>query len=386
MAHRLPETYVRLPRSWWPKGKGWENIEDPVVPLRVNLYGHPLAGLIWEKSCKERLYKAGFELAKGWESLYVHKKSGIWLSVYVDDFHMAGPEQEMKKMWKILDKHIDLDPPNPFNNNVFLGCEQEDIETKSLGSELIKQKSEFYHYLTQKPVDTSQQKTPSHPEMPLNAPKPKKKKIKIKIKISEGQPCTPTGDASSPSAPKQMLAAEVPSHIRAYVHKMKGQAEQAVLRYLELAKTKASTLKKVPTPCIEDHALPPEDFTTRGELSPVAARIVLKALYLARLLRIDCYWTVNNLAREVTRWTVACDKRLHRLISYIHHTADYVLTSFVGDEPEDCYLTWFSDASFAGDLRDSKSTTGGILCIVGPNTYVPITWICKKRRSLAQLD
>ena len=43
---KLPETYVRLPRSWWPKGQGWENIEDPVVPLRVNLYGHPLAGLI----------------------------------------------------------------------------------------------------------------------------------------------------------------------------------------------------------------------------------------------------------------------------------------------------------------------------------------------------
>ena len=56
---------------------------------------------------------------------------------------------------------------------------------------------------------------------------------------------------------------------------------------------------------------------------------------------------------------------------------------FVGDAPGDCWLTLFSDASFAGDLRDSKSTPGGILCLVGPNTFVPIKWICKKQGAVS---
>ena len=35
-----PDIWVRLPRHKWPKS--WTSIEDPVVPLERNLYGHPL--------------------------------------------------------------------------------------------------------------------------------------------------------------------------------------------------------------------------------------------------------------------------------------------------------------------------------------------------------
>ena len=62
----------------------------------------------------------------------------------------------------------------------------------------------------------------------------------------------------------------------------------------------------------------PEDFVEKGHLTEVAARIVLKALFLARMQRISILWTVNQLARNVTKWTTACDKRLHRLICYLH--------------------------------------------------------------------
>ena len=40
-----PDTWIRLPRHKWPKS--WSSMEDPVVPLERNLYGHPLAGLLW---------------------------------------------------------------------------------------------------------------------------------------------------------------------------------------------------------------------------------------------------------------------------------------------------------------------------------------------------
>ena len=41
-----PDIWMRLPRHKWPKS--WCSIEDPVVLLERNLYGHPLAGLLWE--------------------------------------------------------------------------------------------------------------------------------------------------------------------------------------------------------------------------------------------------------------------------------------------------------------------------------------------------
>ena len=61
---------------------------------------------------------------------------------------------------------------------------------------------------------------------------------------------------------------------------MSGHAEQCVERYLELADKSLESLKTVSTPCIDDHLLAPEDFTSKGEAADVAARIVLKALYL----------------------------------------------------------------------------------------------------------
>ena len=164
---------------------------------------------------------------------------------------------------------------------------------------------------------------------------------------------------------------------------MFGHVKQSVERYLELSGKTEDSLKKVPTPCIDDHQIPPEEFEVKGHLSPVAARVVLKALYVARIARYDIMWAVNMLAREVTRWTAACDRRLHRLISYMHHTVEHAQTCFVGDPPSKCWLTLFSDASFAGDLRDSKSTSGGLLCLVGPNTFAPMSWLCKKQGAVS---
>ena len=39
-----PDIWIRLPRHKWLKS--WSSIEDPVVPIERNLYGHPLAGLL----------------------------------------------------------------------------------------------------------------------------------------------------------------------------------------------------------------------------------------------------------------------------------------------------------------------------------------------------
>ena len=48
-----------------------------------------------------------------------------------------------------------------------------------------------------------------------------------------------------------------------------------------------------------------------------------------------------------------------------------------------CKLGLFQDSDFAGDPEDSKSTSGGILCIFGRHTFVPMSWMCKKQTSVS---
>ena len=92
------------------------------------------------------------------------------------------------------------------------------------------------------------------------------------------------------------------------------------------------------------------------ELSNTCSQFVLKCSYLARIGRPDILWSVNKLARSITKWTKACDKRLNRLISYIHHTCEYKQYCHVGNTAEQCRLGLFQDSGFAGDLEDPKST------------------------------
>ena len=96
--------------------------------MLVNLYGHPLAGLLWDKASQEKVISCGFEKIKGWESLYVHREKKLFLEIYVDDFHMAGRKDNLAPMWAKLGRIIDLDPPVPFNGNTYLGCTQYDID------------------------------------------------------------------------------------------------------------------------------------------------------------------------------------------------------------------------------------------------------------------
>ena len=63
-----------------------------------------------------------------------------------------------------------------------------------------------------------------------------------------------------------------------------------------------------------------------------------KCLYWVRTGRPDILWSVNKLARSIKKWTKAFDKRLNRLISYIHHTCEYKQYCHVGDTAKQCRL------------------------------------------------
>ena len=104
---------------------------------------------------------------------------------------------------------------------------------------------------------------------------------------------------------------------------MEGHAKKSVERCCELANKTTQQFYKVSTPCLDDHQFKKEALGSVGELTNICSQIVLKCLYLARIGRLDILWSDNKLARSITKWTRACDKRLARLISYIHFTSEY---------------------------------------------------------------
>ena len=164
---------------------------------------------------------------------------------------------------------------------------------------------------------------------------------------------------------------------------MEGHAKNRVEGYCELANKKTEQLCKVSTPRLNDHNFQKAELETVGEFSNVCSHIVLKCLYLARIGRLDIPWSVNELARSVTKWKRAYDRRQARLISDIRHTNDYRQYFHVGNTAQHCRLGVFQDSDFPGELEDSKSTSGGILCIFGGRTFVPTSWMCKKQTTVS---
>ena len=111
------------------------------------------------------------------------------------------------------------------------------------------------------------------------------------------------------------------------------------------------------TPCMDDH-----------QVVGALAFVYVQSVKFAGIGRLDKMWTVNTFSRAVTKWNRACDQRLAILISYIQATMDHGQFRHVGDKVGNCKLCAFQNASFVGDLKDSKSTSGGVLCMFGDRT------------------
>ena len=151
-------------------------------------------------------------------------------------------------------------------------------------------------------------------------------------------------------------------------------------RYCELANKTTQQLYKVSTPCIDDHHIKEEEMKSVGELSQVCSQIVLKCQNLARIGRIF-YGQQINLRDRLQNGPKPVANALNQLISYIQHTCEYKQYCYVGNIAKQCRLGLFQDSDFAGDLEDSKSTSVGILCVIGSHTFGPISWMCKKQTS-----
>ena len=203
-------------------------------------------------------------------------------------------------MWKLLNKEVDLAEPTSFFDHVYLGCTQRQCE---ISKDIVD------NYRTM-----------------------------FESRISAG------GTEKLPYSENVRISS--------WSYDMEGHAKKCVERYCELANKTTQQLYKVSTPCIDDHHFKKEEeMKSVGELSQVCSQIVLKCLYMARIGRPDILWSVNKLARSITKWTKACDKRLNRLISYIHHTSEYKQYCHVGNTAKQCRLGLFQDSDFAEILK-----------------------------------
>ena len=52
-------------------------------------------------------------LADTFQSSYYLKQFRLLLTLYVDDMIVSGPEAEHEKLWKLIEKEIEIEPPTP---------------------------------------------------------------------------------------------------------------------------------------------------------------------------------------------------------------------------------------------------------------------------------
>ena len=329
-----PDIWIRLPRHKCQKS--WSSMKDPVVLLERNLYGHPLAGLLWERQFEKILLKYSWEKVSIWECFFVHREKGYsYLCMWITS-NWLERSKTLIRCGKYSIKKLILGEPTSFLDHVYLGCTLRQCE-------ISKDFVDNYRTMFETRICAGGTEKPPYSE---------------NIRISS------------------------------WSYDMEGHAKKCVERYCEMANKTTQQLYKVSTPCIDDHHFKEEELKSVGELSKVSSQIVLKCLYLARIGRPDILWSVKKLARSITKWSKACETRLNRLISYIHHTCEYKQYCYVGNTAKQCRLGLFQDSDFAGDPEDSKSISGGTLCVFGSHTFVPISWMCKKQTnfSFAQLN
>ena len=52
--------------------------------------------------------------------------------MYVDDIKLAGKEQNLDPMWKVLNKEVDLGEPTSFLDHVCWGCTQQQCQVRKI--------------------------------------------------------------------------------------------------------------------------------------------------------------------------------------------------------------------------------------------------------------
>ena len=104
-------TWVGLPRTLWPEDwKAW-GMKKPMCLFKKALYGHPDSGGHWERHLNRAIEKLGGEAIPNHPSSFWFDSDKLFLTVYVDDLLLSGPDGAHEQFWEQLGKAIDIEDP-----------------------------------------------------------------------------------------------------------------------------------------------------------------------------------------------------------------------------------------------------------------------------------
>ena len=298
------KTWVRLPPKFRPDS--WANIIDPVCPLDVALYGHPEAGGWWERHCNKIVTEAGFKPISNWSSLYWHEELKLMMWVYVDDFRIGGPKENLPKGWALLNK-IKMDAPKPAGK--CMGCLHRQGVAEVNGKKVRTMEYDMTDFMGS---------------------------------------CVTAYQKASGATPGDLAHASTPFAPQLGEDTGKGKRAEHGASYYDEQSNEAVYSALV------------DGGPESGQLDGIASAMLMKLLYGARIARWDLLKCISLLAARVTKWTRGCDVALHRLMCYVNSTKDLVLGGHVGDVIKDVGLVLYADADWAGDRPTFKSTSGCI--------------------------
>jgi hypothetical protein len=337
--------------------KGWSRFNRPVVPLLKALYGHPDSGTFWEDHCNAAVRREGFvPVGTTWPSCFYHPSLKLFLVIYVDDFKLAGPERNMKMGWLMLRAGLSIEAEEPAG--MYLGCSHEvgkiTLPSGRIATSMTYNMEEFLTSCVDRYLELAgggdvrlrNVATPFLVDDPKLGP--------------SGAPSTDGADmVECPWCKHTFPPKSLP------VPKCHGGPRDGGI----------ST------------AVSKEPFSEkdRGRLHAVAAKILMKILYAARMARFDLLRAVCHLACYITKWSTGCDRRLHRLVCYIHSTKHFRMIGWVGDDLSNLQPHMFADADFAGCTSSQRSTSGLHITVRGPNSCFPIVGCSKRQGCVSHL-
>ena len=204
--------------------------------------------------------------------------------MYVDDFKLAGPTGNLNKGWGLIRQKVRTEDPTPLGK--YLGCSH---------------------------VETSRVVDMSSPEFaPFIWPVPIGMRPNSKASPASAQGGEANGDQSPvegcslPGGKTPLVGQKGRIAVRCLEYDMSSFLQSCVERYQELVPKKVN-LRRVDTPYPEDTETV-ETEEPRGELQPIASRILMKILYAARMCRFDLLRPCCFLATRITKWGTSCDK------------------------------------------------------------------------------